>query len=139
MTCNSIHAVLLLLFFIATMLLLSIMFQSGWIINLLNYSNPNALIHFNCPPDVKAVALTIDDATSQGTKYIIRRLKARGSTATFFMIGQRIDMITGGTGIPPPKHQLILEYGNDVGNHGYWQTPAFTESAEMFEESVGHV
>ncbi|ELP87299.1 hypothetical protein EIN_095560 [Entamoeba invadens IP1] len=126
---SSILLVVFLLF-----LCLSAFYQTEWAISVLEYYNPRALIRFKkCP--IKAVALTFDDSPSQATKYLLDILKQNNATATFFLMGLRVDQLTNITKRITRKHQQILRNGNDIGNHMYNEYRAFELSqADFFGE-----
>ena len=130
---NYIISFSILLFVLLIILLISIFFQSNWLMDVLQNYNPKALIHFDRKCKYKAVALTIDDSTSKATKYLIEILDRYSSTATFFMAGERIEAVTNVHGVFPEKHQEIIELGNDVGNHLYNEDRAFLMNEKEFE------
>lgn len=63
-------------------------------------------------PNSKMVALTFDDGPSQYTEKIIEILKENNCNATFFVLGNKVNIYSD---------VLIksLSYGNELGNHSY--------------------
>lgn len=63
-------------------------------------------------PNSKMVALTFDDGPSQYTEQIIEILKENDCNATFFILGNKVNIYAD---------TLIksLNYGNELGNHSY--------------------
>ena len=65
----------------------------------------------------RAVALTFDDGPDPGfTPPILDLLKAHGATASFFLIGDRIDQ-------HPAVVERIVAEGHTLGNHS-WDIPS---------------
>lgn len=65
------------------------------------------------PADANRIALTFDDGPTPGmTELILDRLKERGLTASFFMIGQR-------AAAAPELARRVLGEGHAVCNHSY--------------------
>jgi len=60
----------------------------------------------------KIVALTFDDGPSIYTKEIIEILKENDVVATFFILGNKVELYKD-------TLKLSLEYGNEIGNHTY--------------------
>ena len=123
-----------LIVLVVLIILVSIFFQYQWIVDVLSSMNPKALVHFDRNCKTKAVALTIDDSTTMATQYILDILKRTESTATFFMCGENVNLVFNYHGEFPEKHQLILKYGNDIGNHMFTQDASFVLSKEDFEK-----
>ncbi|HUB67047.1 MAG TPA: polysaccharide deacetylase family protein [Candidatus Methylacidiphilales bacterium] len=72
------------------------------------------------PPEGNRIALTFEDGPTPGvTEPILDRLKERGLTATFFMIGQH-------AAAAPELARRILAESHTVGNHTYTH-PKLTE------------
>lgn len=63
-------------------------------------------------PNKKYIALTFDDGPSIYTKKILNILKKNNSNATFFVLGNKVEIY---------KDTIIktLENGNEIGNHSY--------------------
>ena len=77
------------------------------------FVSKDAVFHFKCSE--KLVALTIDDGPDQSTTQpIIETLESHGASATFFIIGERTN---------PELLKLIVDSGNELGNHGYTEEP----------------
>ena len=65
--------------------------------------------------DTPVVALTFDDAPSQYTDTVLRILKAKNVSATFYCIGKNIEEY-------PEQARAIVESGHELGNHSYSHT-----------------
>ena len=63
-------------------------------------------------PNKKLVALTFDDGPSEYTKRILRTLKQYDSVATFFVVGNRVELFED-------VLKEELEIGCEIGNHTY--------------------
>ena len=63
-------------------------------------------------PSKKLVALTFDDGPSEYTKRILRTLKQYDSVATFFVVGNRVELFED-------VLKEELEIGCEIGNHTY--------------------
>lgn len=63
--------------------------------------------------DVKIVALSFDDGpTPEGVDAVLPELESRGITATFFLIGNRMEKFPG-------QAERLLAAGHELGNHTY--------------------
>ncbi len=69
---------------------------------------PNKIID----PERKVVALTFDDGPSKYTNEILEILKENDASATFFVIGNKVE-------IYKDTMQKMVSYGNEIGNHSY--------------------
>ncbi len=63
-------------------------------------------------PSSSAVALTFDDGPGAPTEAFLRLLEQAGATATFFLVGERVEQA------PSPALEIV-QCGHDVGVHGY--------------------
>ena len=63
-------------------------------------------------PNKKLVALTFDDGPSEYTKRILRTLKQYDSVATFFVVGNRVELFED-------VLKEEVEIGCEIGNHTY--------------------
>lgn len=63
-------------------------------------------------PKDKVVALTFDDGPTKYTKEILEILKENDACATFFVIGNKVE-------IYKETMQLMVLNGNEIGNHSY--------------------
>lgn len=63
-------------------------------------------------PENKVVALTFDDGPTKYTKEILEILKENDACATFFVIGNKVE-------IYKETMQQMIFYGNEIGNHSY--------------------
>lgn len=63
-------------------------------------------------PNLKVVALTFDDGPSRYTSDIIEILKNNDAVATFFILGNKVE-------IYKDILKKSIEYGNEIGNHTY--------------------
>ena len=68
----------------------------------------NKVIDYSRP----VVALTFDDGPSKYTKEIIQFLKDNNAYATFFVLGNKIN-------IYEDTLKTMLDNGNEIGNHSY--------------------
>ena len=69
------------------------------------------------PEPKKRVAITFDDGPHNvRTREIVDELDKYGFTATFFVLGNRVD---GGTYNGGATINYIIEHGHEVGIHGY--------------------
>lgn len=87
--------------------------RSYWLarINHTNLYAPNARMLKHGNPNLKEIAITIDDGPHpQSCGTILDVLKAKGVHATFFPVGVRIKQH------PELVHRMVAE-GNEVGNH----------------------
>ncbi len=66
----------------------------------------------NRTPSSSAVALTFDDGPGAPTENFLRLLEQAGATATFFLVGERVERT-------PSLALEIVRRGHDVGVHGY--------------------
>lgn len=62
--------------------------------------------------DDSSVALTFDDGPSADTEPVLSALCKHSTPATFFMIGQRVEL-------QPQTARRILREGHEIGNHSY--------------------
>lgn len=74
----------------------------------INILAPNKIID----PERKVVALTFDDGPSKYTNEILEILKENDAYATFFVIGNKVE-------IYKETMQKMVSYGNEIGNHSY--------------------
>ncbi|EDR27588.1 hypothetical protein, conserved [Entamoeba dispar SAW760] len=134
----SIYLVAFVVLLIVTLIIvsLSVLFQSRWLMYFLEVRNPAALFYFDRNCKTKAVALTFDDSPSGGIKYLLRILKRNNATATFFMLGNKLQMLNGSYRFYPKLREDILNNGNDVGNHMFNRFAAYKMTMEDFEEQV---
>lgn len=63
-------------------------------------------------PNDKFIALTFDDGPSKYTKEIIDYLHDQESNATFFVLGNKVELYQD-------ILSLSIQYGNELGNHSY--------------------
>lgn len=63
-------------------------------------------------PTKKSIALTFDDGPTKYTKKIIQTLEKYDANATFFIIGNKVE-------IYKDTLLLMLKNGNEIGNHSY--------------------
>lgn len=73
-----------------------------------NVSIPNKVID----PSKKVIALTFDDGPSKYTDEIIEILKENDANATFFVLGNKVEIYA-------ETIKKSLSYGNEIGNHSY--------------------
>ena len=80
-------------------------------------------------PNKKSIALTFDDGPSKYTKDIINTLKKYNSNATFFVLGNKVEIY---------KDTLIemVNNGNEIGNHSYNHKWLVKLSNDEFLEQV---
>ncbi|EKE39310.1 hypothetical protein ENUP19_0047G0005 [Entamoeba nuttalli] len=133
-----IYLVAFLILLIVTLIIVSLsaFFQSQWLMYFLEVRNPDALFYFDRNCKTKAIALTFDDSPSGGTKYLLQVLKRNNATATFFMLGNKLQMLNGSYRFYPKFREDILRNGNDVGNHMFNKFAAYKMTMEEFEEQV---
>lgn len=83
-------------------------------------------------PERKVIALTFDDGPSKYTDEILEILKENDACATFFVIGNKIQ-------IYKETMQKMVAYGNEIGNHSYnhkWLTKLTeTDLKEQIEKT----
>ena len=98
---------------------------------------PNKVID----PERKVVALTFDDGPSKYTNEILDILKENDAYATFFVIGNKVE-------IYKETMQKMVSYGNEIGNHSYnhkWLTKLteedlreqITKTQEIIQTTTG--
>lgn len=63
-------------------------------------------------PDKPVIALTFDDGPSKYTKEILEVLKEYDACATFFILGNKVELYAD-------TLQILLKNGNEIGNHSY--------------------
>jgi len=63
-------------------------------------------------PNKKTIAITFDDGPSKYTKLIVDLLKEYNSNATFFVLGNKVE-------IYKDTLKYLLDNGNEIGNHSY--------------------
>ena len=86
------------------------------------FFNKDYLI-YSFPPDEKIIYLTFDDGpVPEVTPEVLKILKERNATATFFCLGENVKK-------HPGIFQLIMQDGHTIGNHTFshldgWKTPA---------------
>ena len=80
-------------------------------------------------PNKPIVALSYDDGPSSNTKSILETLEKYGAHATFFMVGENIDM-------HPDWVKMVYESGNEVANHTINHKQLNTLSAEDIRKEV---
>ncbi len=86
----------------------------------------SALLNFKCSE--KIVALTIDDGPDEKTtKKILDVLNDNGSSATFFIIGNRAE---------PELLKAIVESGSELGNHGFSEEQLTNLEKTKIRESI---
>lgn len=74
---------------------------------------PAGLIRQRCPVQDRRVALTFDDGPRPGlTDVVLEQLRARGWSATFFLIGERAALV-------PELCRAIAAAGSELANHSY--------------------
>lgn len=73
-----------------------------------NIEIPNKVID----PTDKMVALTFDDGPSIYTEELIEYLNKEGCNATFFVLGNKVEMYAD-------VLKKSIKYGNEIGNHSY--------------------
>ena len=73
-----------------------------------NINIPNKVID----PNKKVIALTFDDGPSKYTNEIIEILKENDANATFFVLGNKVEIYA-------ETIKKSLSYGNEIGNHSY--------------------
>lgn len=71
---------------------------------------PEPLSVDNIDPNKPIVALSYDDGPSSNTASILETLEKYGAHATFFMVGENIDL-------HPDWVKMVYESGNEVANH----------------------
>ena len=83
----------------------------------------------NIDPEKPIVALSYDDGPSSNTKSILDTLESYGAHATFFMVGENIDL-------HPDWVKMVYESGNEVANHTVNHKNLNTLSAEDIRKEV---
>lgn len=80
-------------------------------------------VDFLIDPTKPAIALTFDDGPTQYTQEILEILKKENVSATFFVLGNKVDMFED-------TIQKIVKSGSEIGNHSYnhkWLSRLSTE------------
>ena len=90
---------------------------------------PEPLSVDNIDPNKPIVALSYDDGPSSNTASILETLEKYGAHATFFMVGENIDM-------HPDWVKMVYESGNEVANHTVNHKNLNTLSAEDIRKEV---
>lgn len=73
----------------------------------------------------KYISITFDDGPSaQYTKKIVDKLKEHNATATFFIVGNRVDANTGAA------IKYAAENGNEIAIHGYTHTVSYSKCSD---------
>lgn len=83
----------------------------------------------NIDPSKPIVALSFDDGPSTNTTSILETLAKYGAHATFFMVGENIDMY-------PDLVKAVYESGNEIGNHTINHANLKTLSASEIRKEV---
>jgi peptidoglycan/xylan/chitin deacetylase (PgdA/CDA1 family) len=83
----------------------------------------------NIDPSKPIVALSFDDGPSTNTTSILETLEKYGAHATFFMVGENIDMY-------PDLVRAVYESGNEIGNHTINHANLKTLSASEIRKEV---
>ena len=125
--------ILIIIFLIAFGI--GIIIQPPWATDLLQFLYPEAIIHFDRNCIHKAVVLTFDDSFSSSTDDLIELLEHHNSTATFFLMGQKMEHLSENKSLPK-LYQKLLDNGHDVGNHMHTYDPACKMDKTEFFESV---
>ncbi|ELP90680.1 hypothetical protein EIN_023790 [Entamoeba invadens IP1] len=100
--------------------------------SLLYYLQPDALVNFHdC--QYNAVGLTFDDAPSSSTNNMLDTLYRHDASATFFMLGNKLENYINDTVLSPTLEKL-LKNGNEVGNHMYNQDASFQLTRNLFNK-----
>ncbi len=85
---------------------------------------------FHGPQNVRAVALTFDDAPDDTfTPMVLDALKEAGVQATFFVVGERVEKY-------PDVMRRIVQEGHVVGNHSYNHANLPTLSEAAFRSQI---
>ena len=93
-------------------------------------------------PKDKFIALTFDDGPSKYTKEIIEYLHNQYANATFFILGNKVELYQDVLG-------LSIKYGNELGNHSYnhkWMlkldmndyVEQITQTQNILKEKLGY-
>ncbi len=93
-------------------------------------------------PKDKFIALTFDDGPSKYTKEIIEYLHNQDANATFFILGNKVELYQDVLG-------LSIKYGNELGNHSYnhkWMlkldmndyVEQITQTQNILKEKLGY-
>ena len=90
---------------------------------------PEPLSVDNIDPNKPIVALSYDDGPSSNTASILETLEKYGAHATFFMVGENIDL-------HPDWVKMVYESGNEVANHTVNHKNLNTLSAEDIRKEV---
>lgn len=78
----------------------------------------------------KIVALTFDDGpTPEGVDAVLRELEPRGITATFFLIGNRMERFPG-------QAERLVSAGHELGNHTYSHQRNLGRSQSFYAEEI---
>lgn len=92
--------------------------QTGWVERGVKdyYFNDNGT--YNPEKKKKMLALTLDDGPSQYTEELLDCLEANDAKATFFMLGEHVDLY-------PEAIKRMVELGCELGSHS-WDHPQLT-------------
>ncbi len=91
-----------------------------------NYINDNI---YALNPNKKTIAITFDDGPSEVTKDILNTLKDNKTTATFFMLGNRLEKNADIV-------NMVLVSDNEVGTHSYYHKYLTRLSKKKRTESI---
>lgn len=80
-------------------------------------------------PSKPIIALTFDDGPSKYTKEIGDFLQSQGASATFFILGNKVDLYSS-------TLQILIKNGNEIGNHSYNHKWLTRLSDEEFREQI---
>ena len=85
----------------------------------------------NLDPNKPIVALSFDDGPSSNTESILATLEKYGAHATFFMVGENIDMY-------PERVKMVYESGCEVANHTVNHANLNKLSAEEIKKEISN-
>lgn len=103
-----------------------------FIIEFLQWKNPDVLFHVPLPKSQRVVALSIDDAPSGETAKILDLLKAYSAKSTFFVIGNQISAY-------PELLKRMRDEGHEIGNHAWADEPSVKLPLPELERQVKDV
>ena len=80
--------------------------------------------------DTKLIALTFDDGpTPEGVDAVLAELGPRGISATFFLIGNRMEKFPG-------QAERLIEAGHELGNHTYTHQRNIGHSQDFYAAEI---
>ena len=114
----------------AVSLVIAIMAVVGWQLSKARCVQIVGDVTCRVDTDAKIVALTFDDGpTPEGVDVVLPELERRGITATFFLIGSRMEKFPG-------QAERLISAGHELGNHTYSHQRNLGRSQAFYADEI---